>query len=76
MSKANQSIGYLYLFYLAANPAKNNKIETTCYFEFADLMKSEVKEQINRDMGVSNLKITITVYFRLVPLNVLPYSVF
>lgn len=54
MAKQNNSIGYLFLYFLANNPNKHNRIEASCYYEFVDVMKKNTnKEQLCQDMNVS-----------------------
>lgn len=57
MAKLNNSIGYLFLYYLTSTPGKHSKMEVFYYYEFAGIMKSENKERLCEDMTVCfNLK--------------------
>lgn len=87
MAKQDHSIGYLYLFYLANNPNKHSKIESSCYYEFLEVIKApSSKEQLCQDMSVSlvdhssiislkNFTQTNNYMFRFVQLNVQVCSV-
>lgn len=54
MAKQNNSIGYLYLYFLTNYLSKSNRIENSCYYEFVDVMKSDYKDRLSQDMKVSN----------------------